>query len=275
MTQIPDIALNDGRTIPQLGFGTFQIPPAETAQAVRTALENGYRHLDTAQMYGNEPEVAQGITDAGVPRDEVFVTTKVNNDRHGREEAGRSLEESLRRMGSDYVDLLLIHWPLPGHDDYVETWEGLEKCRAAGQARSIGVSNFQAAHLERLAAETGTVPAVNQIELHPTMSQPQLRAYHREHGIVTEAWAPIAQGAVLDDPTVSAIADKYGKSAAQVTLRWHLQLGNVVFPKSVTPSRIAENIDVFDFELADDDMAAIDGLDAGKRRGLDPDTFNG
>jgi 2,5-diketo-D-gluconate reductase A len=275
MADIPDITLNNGHTIPQLGFGTFQIPPEETAQAVRTALHAGYRHLDTAQMYGNEAGVAQGIADADVPREQVFITTKVNNDRHGREEAGRSIEESLRRLDSDYVDLLLIHWPLPGRDDYVETWKGLEKCRASGQARSIGVSNFQVAHLERLAAETSTVPAVNQIELHPTMSQPQLRAYHREHGIVTEAWAPIAKGAVLDDQAINMIAGKYGKTAAQVTLRWHLQLGNVVFPKSVTPSRIAENIDVFDFELADDDMAAIGGLEAGNRLGLDPDTFGG
>jgi 2,5-diketo-D-gluconate reductase A len=275
MPAIPDITLNDGRTIPQLGFGVFQIPPAETARAVRTALEAGYRHLDTAQMYGNEAEVAQGIADAGVPREQVFVTTKVNNDRHGHDEAGRSLDESLRKLDTDYVDLLLIHWPLPGRDDYVETWEGLEKCRASGRARSIGVSNFHIPHLERLAAETGTVPAVDQVELHPTMAQPQLRAYHREHGIVTEAWAPIAQGAVIDNPTINTVAGKYGKSAAQVVLRWHLQLGNVVFPKSVTPSRIAENIDIFDFELAGDDMAAIDGLDSGQRLGPDPDTFGG
>jgi 2,5-diketo-D-gluconate reductase A len=273
MVDIPDVALNDGRTIPQLGFGVFLIPPAETARAVRTALEAGYCHVDTAQMYRNEAEVARGIADAGMDREQVFITTKVDNNRHGLEESRKSVEESLRRLGSDYVDLLLIHWPQPSRDEYVETWDGLVRCREQGKAVSVGVSNFQVPHLERIAEATGVVPAINQIELHPKLGQPRLQDYHREHGIATEAWSPIARGAVLDEPVVTSIASTYGKTAAQVVLRWHLQRGNVVFPKSVTPSRIAENIDIFDFELADDDLTAIDAMDAGERLGPNPDTF--
>ncbi len=273
MTDIPRITLNDGATIPQVGLGVFQIPPADTAQAVRAALEAGYRHIDTAQMYGNEQGVGQGIADSGVGRDEVFVTTKLDNDQHGYDAAMRALDTSLQRLGTDYIDLYLIHWPRPKTGHFVDAWKGFEKLHADGRARSIGVSNFQPEHLDRLAAESGTTPAVNQIELHPQLQQPQLREYHRRHGIATEAWSPIAKGQILDEETISSLAAKYGKSPAQLILRWHLQLDNIVFPKSVTPSRMRENLDIFDFEIADDDMAAITPLDIGRRTGPDPDTF--
>ncbi|MCE0762683.1 aldo/keto reductase [Pseudonocardia kujensis] len=276
---VPTITLNDGVRIPQFGFGVFQIDPGQaTVDAVKQAFDAGYRHIDTAQMYGNEEGVGQAIAESGLSRDEIFVTTKLNNNRHGRDEAQKALEESLTKLGLDHVDLYLIHWPLPKRDDYVETWRGLEQAKAAGKVRSIGVSNFQIPHLDRLAAETDTVPSVNQTELHPTFTQPQLRQYHRDNAIATEAWSPIGQGGeLLKAATVTALAEKYGKSPAQVVLRWHIQLGNIVFPKSVTPSRIAENIDIFDFELADDDVATISGLDKGDpgaRLGPDPDEFN-
>jgi 2,5-diketo-D-gluconate reductase A len=273
---VPTITLNDGVRIPQLGFGVFQIDPGtDTEQAVGKALEAGYRHIDTAHMYGNEESVGKAIAASGLARDELFVTTKLNNDRHGRDEAQKALEESLTALGLDHVDLYLIHWPLPQRDDYVETWRGLEQAKAAGRVRSIGVSNFQVAHLDRLAAETDTVPAVNQIELHPDFTQDELRAYHRDHGIATEAWSPIGQGGeLLQLQEITALAEKYGKSAAQVVLRWHLQLGNIVFPKSATPARIEENLDVFGFELADDDVATLSALDAGNRLGPDPDEMN-
>ncbi|QRP43622.1 aldo/keto reductase [Amycolatopsis sp. FDAARGOS 1241] len=274
-TNVPGIELNNGVTIPQFGFGVFQIPPEETAEAVRTALDAGYRHFDTAQMYRNEEGVGEGIRSSGVPREEVFVTTKLANDAHGHDNAINALEGSLRRLGLDYVDLYLIHWPLPHQDKYVKTWEGFEELARAGKARSIGVSNFQLEHLEELARTTGTVPAVNQVELHPALQQTELRAYHRAHGIATEAWSPLAQAEVLSDPVLTGLAEKYGKSAAQVVLRWHLQLGNIVFPKSATPARIRENIDVFDFELDDADADAIGKLDADHRIGPDPDTFRG
>ncbi|MDT7620547.1 MAG: 2,5-diketo-D-gluconate reductase [Pseudonocardiales bacterium] len=273
MTQVPNIRLNNGTEIPQFGFGVFQIPPAETAGAVREAFAAGYRHIDTAQMYGNEEGVGEAIKDSDLSRGEVFVTTKLNNDAHGYNSAISALDESLKKLQLDYVDLYLIHWPLPHQDRYVETWKGFEKLLADGRARSIGVSNFQPAHLDRLAKETDTVPAVNQIELHPLLTQTELRKYHAEHGIATEAWSPIAQGEVLGEQTITSLADKYGKSPAQVVLRWHLQVGNIVFPKSVNPDRVRENIDVFDFELADDDMDAIAAMDAGHRTGPDPDTF--
>ncbi|MDT7568855.1 MAG: 2,5-diketo-D-gluconate reductase [Pseudonocardiales bacterium] len=273
MTQVPNIRLNNGTEIPQFGFGVFQIPPAETAGAVREAFAAGYRHIDTAQMYGNEEGVGEAIKDSDLSRGEVFVTTKLNNDAHGYNSAISALDESLKKLQLDYVDLYLIHWPLPHQDRYVETWKGFEKLLADGRARSIGVSNFQPAHLDRLAKETDTVPAVNQIELHPLLTQTELREYHGEHGIATEAWSPIAQGEVLGEQTITSLADKYGKSPAQVVLRWHLQVGNIVFPKSVNPDRVRENIDVFDFELADDDMDAIAAMDAGHRTGPDPDTF--
>jgi 2,5-diketo-D-gluconate reductase A len=269
---VPSLTLNDSTTIPQLGLGTWQVPAEDAERVVSEALEIGYRHVDTAQMYGNEEAVGQAVRESGLSRDEVFVTTKLANDRHGDPEA--ALDESLKRLGMDHVDLFLIHWPRPQDGRYVETWRGFERLAADGRARAIGVSNFQIPHLERLAAETGTVPAVNQIELHPLFPQADLRAYHRENAIATEAWSPIAQGGdLLDDPRLGEMAGRHHKSPAQVVLRWHVQLGNIVFPKSVTPSRIAENIDVFDFELSAQDMAVIDGLDTGAWLGPDPDRF--
>jgi 2,5-diketo-D-gluconate reductase A len=272
---VPGIELNNGITIPQFGFGVFQIPPADTAAAVRVALDTGYRHLDTAQMYRNEQGVGEGIKQSGVPREDVFVTTKLANDAHGHDNAITALEGSLQRLGTDYVDLYLIHWPLPRKHLYVETWQGFDEILRAGKARAIGVSNFQQDHLDTLAKESDTTPAVNQIELHPYLQQPELRDYHRAHGIATEAWSPIAQGDVLDDPVLTGLAEKYGKTPAQVVLRWHIQLGTIVFPKSTTPARVRENIDIFDFELADDDMSAIARLDRNQRTGPDPDTFGG
>jgi len=273
-THVPAVRLNDGADVPQFGFGVFQIPTEQTVTAVRTALDAGYRHIDTAQMYGNEAEVGRAIAESGVPREEIFVTTKLNNDCHGYDAALGALDESLRKLGFDHVDLFLIHWPRPQEGRYVETWTALEKLKADGKARSVGVSNFTVEHLERLAERTGTVPAVNQIELHPQFPQAALRAYHAEHGIATEAWSPIGQGGdLLQDGRLRALADGHGRSPAQVVLRWHIQLGNIVFPKSVTPERIRENIDVFDFELSADDMAVVDGLDTGTRKGPDPNRF--
>ncbi|MGI5125891.1 aldo/keto reductase [Pseudonocardia sp. CA-107938] len=275
MPDIPTVRLNNDVEIPQLGFGVFQIPQGDdTVTAVTTALEAGYRHIDTAQGYGNETEVGQAIRKSGLDRDEVFVTTKLDNSRHGRDEARRALDESLERLGFDHVDLFLIHWPRPAADKYVETWQGFEQILADGKARAIGVSNFQPAHLQRLAAETDTVPAVNQIELHPYLQQTELRAYHRDHGIATEAWSPLGKGReLLQDDKLGALAEKYDRTTAQVVLRWHLQVGNVVIPKSVTPERVRENIDVFGFELADDDLATIATLERELRLGPDPDTF--
>jgi 2,5-diketo-D-gluconate reductase A len=277
MTQVPNIRLNNGAIagteIPQFGFGVFQIPPAETASAVREAFAAGYRHIDTAQMYGNEEGVGEAIKDSDLSRGEVFVTTKLNNDAHGYNSAISALDESLKKLRLDYVDLYLIHWPLPHQDRYVETWKGFEKLLADGRARSIGVSNFQPAHLDRLAKETDTVPAVNQIELHPLLTQTELRKYHAEHGIATEAWAPIAKGSILGDATLTGLAEKYGRTPAQVVLRWQVQVGNIVFPKSVNPARMRENINVFDFELTADDLAAVEALNTGQRTGPDPDTF--
>jgi 2,5-diketo-D-gluconate reductase A len=274
MSQVPNIRLNNGVQIPQFGFGVFQIEPGQTAEVVRTAFDAGYRHIDTAQGYGNEEGVGMAVRESGLPREEVFVTTKLINNRHGYDEAIAALDESLQTLGLDYVDLYLIHWPRPHADRYVETWRAFEKILSDGKARSIGVSNFQVPHLERLAAETGTVPAVNQIELHPLLQQPQLRDYHREHGIATEAWSPIGKGRdLLRDERIVALGEKYAKTPAQIVLRWHIQLDHIVFPKSVTPSRIRENIDVFGFELGDDDMATIGELDSGTRLGPDPDRF--
>jgi 2,5-diketo-D-gluconate reductase A len=276
-TAVPEIELNDGRPIPQLGFGVYQVPPEETALAVRRALEVGYRHIDTAEMYGNEREVAEGLRDAGVDRVDVYITSKLNNGFHRPDDARRAFAESLTALGSDYVDLFLIHWPLPTlyDGDYVSTWRTLEEFQRDGRARSIGVSNFQVEHLERLAAEADVVPAVNQIELHPYFLNDAVRSYGEAHGIVTEAWSPIAQGDVLDDPVITAIAERVDRSAAQVVLRWHIQRASVVFPKSTTPERIAENFELFDFELTPQDMEAIAGLDRGEagRRGPNPDRF--
>jgi 2,5-diketo-D-gluconate reductase A len=274
MTQVPNIRLNNGVEIPQFGFGVFQVPPGETEQAVRDAFDAGYRHIDTAQMYQNEEGVGRALAASGLARDEVFITTKLNNDSHGHEAALRALDGSLKKLGVDQVDLFLIHWPRPKDGRYVETWQAFEKIAAEGKARSIGVSNFTVEHLERLAAETETVPAVNQIELHPLFPQNELRRYHADHRIVTEAWSPIGQGGdLLQEPTLATLAENYGKTPAQVVLRWHVQLGNIVFPKSTRPERMRENIDVFDFELSDDDMQAVSSLDTGTRMGPDPDEF--
>ena len=272
------IALNDGAHIPQLGFGVFQIKPDVTADAVRTALEIGYRHIDTAEMYQNERGVGQGIRDAGLDRADVYVTSKLNNGFHRPDDARRAFDGTLKALGSDYVDLFLIHWPLPTlyDGDFVSTWRTLEEFRNDGRARSIGVSNFQIPHLQRLAQETDTTPAVNQIEVHPYFTNDAVRIYGADHDIATEAWSPIAQGKVLGDPLVRGIADSTGKTPAQVVLRWHIQRGDIVFPKSVTPERIRENFALFDFELTDPDMYALTALDKGEtgRTGPNPDQFD-
>ena len=271
---VPLITLNNGVEIPQLGFGVFQIEPEKTVDAVRTALDVGYRHIDTAEMYVNEKQVGEGVNGSDIPREQVFITSKLNNGFHAYDDALKATDQTLADLGVDAVDLFLIHWPLPEVGDFVETWKALEKIYADGKARAIGVSNFQKHHLERLFAETEIVPAVNQIEVHPYLTQDDLRAFNADHGIATEAWSPIAQGDVLDDPVLKKIAEEKGKSTAQVTLRWHIQRGDIIFPKSVTRSRVEENFDIFDFELSGDDVAAIDGLNKNKRRGPDPDTFN-
>ena len=277
MSSVPPITLNDGNTIPQLGFGVFQIKPDQTAAAVRSALEVGYRHIDTAEMYGNEKQVGQGIRDAGLDRREVFITSKLNNGYHRPDDARRAFDDTLSALASDYVDLFLIHWPLPTlyDGDFVSTWNVLEEFAKDGRARSIGVSNFQVAHLARLTEESQTVPAVNQVEAHPYFANDQVRGYDREHGIVTEAWSPIAQGKVLDDGVITRIADSHGKTPAQAVLRWHIQRGDIVIPKSVHPERMKSNFDVFDFSLEDDEMGAITGLDRGEpgRTGPNPDEF--
>jgi 2,5-diketo-D-gluconate reductase A len=272
-SQIPTVALRDGEQIPQLGFGVFQVPPEETAEAATRALLAGYRHIDTAAAYRNEAAVGQAIHAAGLDRDEVFITTKCFNDSHGFDQAQRALKDSLALLELDHVDLYLIHWPVPSQDRYVETWRGLIEAQAQGLTRSIGVSNFQPAHLARIVDETGVTPAVNQIELHPRLQQPGLRREHADRGIVTEAWSPLAKGRVLDDPVIVAIAEAHERTPAQVVIRWHLQLGNVVIPKSVTPERIEENLAIFDFHLSEAEMDAIEALDVGERTGPDPDTF--
>jgi 2,5-diketo-D-gluconate reductase A len=274
LNAVPNVKLNNGVEIPQLGFGVFQIKAEETRAATLEALKVGYRHIDTAEMYGNESEVAEGIRDSGVARADVFVTSKLNNGFHAHNDALAAFERSLEVMKFDYLDLFLIHWPLPAVGDFVETWKALEEIHRSGRVRAIGVSNFQARHLTRLAAETTIVPAVNQIEIHPYFTQDDLRAFDREHGIATEAWSPLAQGQVLDDPTIVRIAERLSRTPAQVTLRWHIQRGEIVFPKSTTPKRIAENFALFDFELADEDMAAITALHRNGRRGPNPDEFN-
>ncbi|MGY4653131.1 aldo/keto reductase [Mycobacterium sp. URHB0021] len=278
MSKVPSIELNDGTEIPQMGFGVFQIDPEETADAVKTALEAGYRHIDTAEMYRNEEGVGRGIRDAGIDRGDVYITSKLNNGYHKPDDARRAFDGTLEALGFDHVDLFLIHWPLPTlyDGDFVSTWEVLEEFKKDGRARSIGVSNFQTAHLERLARETDTVPAVNQIEVHPYFGNEEVRSYGQKHGIATEAWSPIAQGAVLDDPIVERIAKAAERTPAQVVLRWHIQRGDIVFPKSVTPQRIKENLELFDFELGAADMDALTSLNKGEagRRGPDPDKFD-
>ena len=277
MNAVPNITLNDGNAIPQLGFGVFQIEPRDTAKAVSEALEVGYRHIDTAEMYGNEKEVGEAIRASGLDRGDVFVTSKLNNGAHEPHDAREAFDTTLSELGFDYVDLFLIHWPLPTlyDGDFVSTWRTLEEFHRDGRARSIGVSNWQIEHLERLGAETDIVPAVNQIEVHPYLTNNAVREYGREHQIATEAWSPIAQGQVLDDPTITEIAYKVGKTPAQVVLRWHVQRGDIVFPKSVTPSRMKENLELFDFEIEPADMDAITALDRGEdgRTGPNPDTF--
>jgi len=275
MTDVPSIQLNDGHSIPQLGFGVFQIPPEETAEATRLALEIGYRHIDTAEMYGNEREVGEAVRASGLDRDEVFVTSKLNNGDHRPDDARAAFDRTLSELGFDHVDLFLIHWPLPTlyDGDFVSTWRALEEFRADGRARSIGVSNFEVDHLERLAAETDVVPAVNQIELHPYLLNEDVRSYGEEHGIATEAWSPLKQGEVLHDPAILEIAERLDRTAAQVVLRWHVQHGYIVFPKSTTPERMRENFELFDFELEAGDVERIDGLDRGEagRNGPHPD----
>ena len=273
---VPMVTLNDGHQIPQLGFGVFQIPPEETVEAASRALEIGYRHIDTAEMYRNEKEVGEAVARSGLDRSEVFITSKLNNGFHRPEDARKAFDETLGALASEYVDLFLIHWPLPTRygGDFVSTWQALIEFQRDGRARSIGVSNFQRHHLEQLLLATETVPAVNQIEVHPYLVQDELRAYDADHRIATEAWSPIARGNVLGDPAVGSVAERRGKSPAQVVLRWHIQRGDIVFPKSVTPSRIQENFELFDFELDDADMAAISALNRDERTGPDPDTFD-
>jgi 2,5-diketo-D-gluconate reductase A len=277
VTAIPDIMLNNGQRIPQLGFGVFLVKPAATEQAVAQALEAGYRHIDTAQMYGNEKQVGRAIARSGLKRSEIFVTTKLANDAHEPDDARKAFDASLEHLGFDYVDLFLIHWPLPTRygGDFVATWNALEGFYRDGRARSIGVSNFQAHHLRRLHQESEVPPAVNQIEVHPYLTQPELRQFCADHQVTVEAWSPLGRGAVLEDPEVVSIAGAAGKTPAQVVLRWHIQRGDIVFPKSVSPDRIKENIDIFGFELSDSDLERISALNRNQRVGPDPDKFAG
>ncbi len=273
---VPQLTLNDGHTIPQLGFGVFQIKPEETVEATARALAVGYRHIDTAEMYGNEREVGEAVARSGIDRSDIFVTSKLNNGFHRPDDARSAFDRTLEALGFEYLDLFLIHWPLPTlyDGDFVSTWQTMIEFQREGRARSIGVSNFQPHHLDRLADETEVVPSVNQIEIHPYLTQDELRRYDTDHGIATEAWSPIAQGLVLDDPVIGAVAEAAGKTAAQVVLRWHIQRGDIVFPKSVSPSRMRENFELFDFELGEDAMAAVTGLNRNERTGPDPDTFD-
>ncbi|MFI9582256.1 aldo/keto reductase [Streptomyces sp. NPDC052236] len=274
MSSVPHIILNNGVTMPQLGFGVFQVPDDQTADVVTSAIEAGYRSIDTAAAYGNEAGVGRAVASSGLARDELFVTTKLWNSDQGYDSTLTAFDASLSKLGLDYVDLYLIHWPTPARGKYLDTWRAFEKLLADGRTRAIGVSNFQPAHLQRLLDNSGIVPAVNQVELHPSLQQQELRTFHARHDIATEAWSPLAQGAVLKDDTITTIAERHGKTPAQIVLRWHLQIGNIVIPKSSTPARIRENIDVFDFELTDDDIRAITTLDRDTRMGPDPDTLN-
>jgi 2,5-diketo-D-gluconate reductase A len=276
VTAIPEILLNNGQAIPQFGFGVFQVPPPDTAAAVTTALQAGYRHIDTAEMYQNEAGVGEAVAASGLARDEVFITSKLSNAAHRPDDARRAFDATLEALGTDYVDLFLIHWPLPTRydGDYVSTWQTLEEFYRAGRARSIGVSNFQPHHLRRLHQDSEITPAVNQIEVHPYLTQDDVRQFCADHQIAIEAWSPIAQGKVLDDPTIGAIAKATGKSPAQVVLRWHIERGDIVFPKSVTADRVRENIDIFDFELTGEQVEAISALNRNDRTGPDPDKFD-
>jgi 2,5-diketo-D-gluconate reductase A len=274
MTGVPTITLNNGVEIPQLGFGVFQIEPDKTKDATLAALEVGYRHIDTAEMYGNEKEVGEAVRASGIDRGEIFVTSKLNNGFHAYDDALGAFDQSLKDLDIDYLDLFLVHWPLPGVGDFVETWTAMEKMYESGRVKAIGVSNFQPDHLRALFAASDVPPAVNQVEVSPFLVQDEIRAFDAEHQIVTEAWSPIARGKVADDPVIRGIAEQLGRSPAQVTLRWHVQRGDVVFPKSVKRSRMEENFAIFDFELDESQMTAISGLDRGERTGPDPDEFN-
>ncbi|RYB92175.1 aldo/keto reductase [Nocardioides glacieisoli] len=275
---VPTLTLHDGTSIPQLGFGVFQVPPPETAATVAKALDAGYRHIDTAQMYGNEAGVGDAIRESGLDRDDLYVTTKLNNTFHLPDDARREIDASLERLGLEQVDLFLIHWPLPTRydGDFVQTWRALIEAQEAGKTRSIGVSNFQPAHLDRIVEETGVVPVVNQVEVHPFFANEDVRAANRRHGVLTEAWSPIAKGTVVDDDTIGEIASLVGRTPAQVALRWHVQRGDIVFPKSMNADRMRQNFEIFDFELEPTHMSAIDELDGGEsgRMGPNPDTFD-
>lgn len=275
---VPTITLNTGRTIPQLGFGVFQIDPADTVAAVTTALEVGYRHIDTAEMYGNEREVGEAIARSGIPREEIFVTSKLNNGFHRPEDAKRAFADTLEALGLEQIDLFLVHWPLPTRydGDYVSTWRTMASFADDGRAASVGVSNFQPAHLARIIEETGVIPAVNQVEVHPYLTNEAVRAADAGHSIATEAWSPIAQGQVLDDAVIGEVAARHGVTPAQATLRWHIERGDIVFPKSVTESRIRENFDLFGFSLTPDEVTRISALDRGEsgRTGPNPDEFD-
>jgi diketogulonate reductase-like aldo/keto reductase len=274
MPAIPTIRLNDGNAMPQVGFGVWRVSNDEAKSTVAGAVEAGYRSIDTASIYGNEEGVGEAVRAVSVPREELFITTKVWNDRQGYDSTLQAFDESLARLKLDYVDLYLIHWPMAGSETYRDTWRALIKLKQDGRARSIGVSNFMVEHLQRVIDETGVTPAVNQIELHPRFQQKELSAFHTANGIATEAWSPLGQGTILADETMTAIGRKYGKTPAQVILRWHIDNGFIVIPKSVTPSRIRENVDVFDFSLDADDMRAIEGLDSASGRvGPDPAVF--
>ena len=271
---VPVLALHDGREIPQLGLGTYKMPPADTAGHVADALALGYRHIDTASLYGNEEGVGEGLRRSGLDRDDVFVTTKVWHDRLGYDETLRAFDESLDRLGLDEVDLYLIHWPAPARDLYVESWEALQLLRDEGRARSIGVANFKIPHLQRLVDETGVAPAVNQVELHPAFQQRELRDFHAAHGIVTESWAPLQRGRACAEPVIERLAAKHGRTPAQIALRWHLELGNVAIPKTVHPERMRENLEAVGFALDTGDLAALESVDCGERTGRDPDDVN-
>jgi len=275
MTAVPSVTLNNGVEIPQLGFGVFQVPPESTVETLSAAFEIGYRRIDTAQGYRNEREVGQAVAESGIDRSEFFVTSKLASSALDYDQALEGIDVTLAALNLDVLDLFLIHWPLPTVRDYVEPWKAFEKILADGRVRAVGVSNFQVAHLQRIFDECDIVPAVNQIEAHPYLTQAELVAFDEAHGIATEAWSPIARGAVLNDEALVRIGELHEKSAAQVTLRWHIQRGSIIFPKSMSPARMRENFEIFDFELSDVEIHQIDGLDRGQRFGPDPDTFEG